>query len=80
MRTLTKQVVKKRSALSASRWPESGCRNFELKAFAKAIIKREGVPSNLSWAPDGQSFTLGNNKKIQLFDFCTIYPRVYSPG
>jgi hypothetical protein len=45
---------------------------LELKAFAKAIVKREGVPSNLSWAQDGQSFTLCDNKRIRLFDFCTI--------
>jgi len=29
----------------------------------------------LSWARDGQSFTFGDNKRIQLFDFCMIYHR-----
>ncbi|KAH7111678.1 hypothetical protein B0J13DRAFT_659885, partial [Dactylonectria estremocensis] len=28
---------------------------IELKAFAKSIVKREGIPGNLSWAPDGRS-------------------------
>jgi hypothetical protein len=48
---------------------------IELRAFAKSIIKKEGGLSNLSWAPDGQSFTIGDNKKIRLLDFCTIHHR-----
>ncbi|KAK7570757.1 hypothetical protein V3481_019296 [Fusarium oxysporum f. sp. vasinfectum] len=36
---------------------------IELKAFAKYIVKREGVPGNLTWAPDGRSFTIGDDKK-----------------
>jgi hypothetical protein len=27
----------------------------------------------LSWAPDGLSFTVSNNKKIRLLDFCTVH-------
>jgi hypothetical protein len=45
----------------------------ELKAYAKSIVRQEGGPSNLSWAPDGLSFTVGNNKKVRLFDFCTVH-------
>lgn len=43
---------------------------IELKAFAKSIVKREGIPRNLSWDPDGQSFTIGYNKKFKLSEFC----------
>lgn len=48
---------------------------LELKAFAKAIIKREGIPANLSWARDGQSFTLSNNRRIRVLDLPLIYHR-----
>ncbi|KAH6874572.1 hypothetical protein B0T10DRAFT_521747 [Thelonectria olida] len=43
---------------------------IELKTFAKSIVKREGIPGNLSWALDGRSFTIGHDKKVQLSDFC----------
>ncbi|KAH7137795.1 hypothetical protein EDB81DRAFT_655871, partial [Dactylonectria macrodidyma] len=46
---------------------------IELKAFAKSIVKREGIPGNLSWAPDGHSFTIGDDKKVQLSEFCETY-------
>ncbi|QKD56923.2 uncharacterized protein FOBCDRAFT_140860 [Fusarium oxysporum Fo47] len=46
---------------------------IELKAFAKSIVKREGVPGNLTWAPDGQSFTIGDDKKVLLSEFCETH-------
>ncbi|KAH7205489.1 uncharacterized protein BKA55DRAFT_530432, partial [Fusarium redolens] len=36
---------------------------IELKAFGKSIVKREGVPGNLTWAPDGRSLQLVTTKK-----------------
>ncbi|KAH8656365.1 hypothetical protein BGZ61DRAFT_486596 [Ilyonectria robusta] len=49
---------------------------IELKAFTKSIMKREGIPGNLSWAPDGRSFTIGDDKKVQLSEFCETYHKV----
>ncbi|KAK7592697.1 hypothetical protein V3481_007305 [Fusarium oxysporum f. sp. vasinfectum] len=46
---------------------------IELKAFAKSIVKREGVPGNLTWAPDGRSFTIGDDKKVLLSEFCETH-------
>ncbi|RBA11840.1 hypothetical protein FPRO05_14192 [Fusarium proliferatum] len=46
---------------------------IELKAFAKSIVKREGIPGNLSWDPDGQSFTIGHDKKFKLSEFCATH-------
>jgi hypothetical protein len=46
---------------------------IELKAFAKSIVKREGVPGNLAWAPDGRSFTIGDDKTVRLSEFCEIH-------
>ncbi|KAH7150626.1 hypothetical protein DER46DRAFT_689065 [Fusarium sp. MPI-SDFR-AT-0072] len=46
---------------------------IELKAFAKSIVRREGMPGNLSWAPDGRSFVVGNDKEVKLSDFCKTY-------
>lgn len=46
---------------------------IELKAFAKSIVRQEGMLGNLSWASDGQSFTIGDNQKIRILDFCTIH-------
>ncbi|EXK24209.1 hypothetical protein FOMG_19053 [Fusarium oxysporum f. sp. melonis 26406] len=46
---------------------------IELKAFAKSIVKRDGVPGNLTWAPDGQSFTIGDDKKVLLSEFCETH-------
>ncbi|PNP60709.1 hypothetical protein FNYG_14562 [Fusarium nygamai] len=46
---------------------------IELKAFAKSIVKREGVPGNLTWAPDGRSFTIGDEKKVLLSEFCETH-------
>ncbi|KAF4463327.1 hypothetical protein FALBO_9851, partial [Fusarium albosuccineum] len=48
----------------------------ELKAFAKSIVKREGTPGNLSWDPDGQSLTIGRNKKFRLSEFCETHRKV----
>ncbi|KAH7144670.1 hypothetical protein DER46DRAFT_580593 [Fusarium sp. MPI-SDFR-AT-0072] len=31
------------------------------------------MPSNLSWAPDGRSFVVGNDKEVKLSDFCKTY-------
>ena len=39
---------------------------IELKAFAKSIIRQEGIPGNLSWAPDGLSFKIGHDKEVRL--------------
>ena len=49
---------------------------IELKAFAKSIIRQEGIPGNLSWAPDGLSFKIGHDKEVRLSDFCGTYHRV----
>ncbi|KNB04693.1 hypothetical protein FOXG_19373 [Fusarium oxysporum f. sp. lycopersici 4287] len=46
---------------------------IELKAFAKSIVRLEGMPGNLSWAPDGRSFVVGNDKEVKLSDFCKTY-------
>ncbi|PNP52709.1 hypothetical protein FNYG_15809 [Fusarium nygamai] len=46
---------------------------IELKAFAKSIVRQEGMPGNLSWAPDGRSFVVGNDKEVKLSDFCKTY-------
>jgi hypothetical protein len=46
---------------------------IELKAFAKSIVKREGIPGNLSWDPDGQSFTIGHDTKFKLSEFCATH-------
>ncbi|KAH7459229.1 hypothetical protein FOMA001_g20149 [Fusarium oxysporum f. sp. matthiolae] len=46
---------------------------IELKAFAKSIVKREGIPGNLTWAPDGRSFTIGDDKKVFLSEFCETH-------
>ncbi|KAL7755555.1 hypothetical protein ACKLNR_014653 [Fusarium oxysporum f. sp. zingiberi] len=46
---------------------------IELKAFAKSIVRQEGMPGNLSWAPDGRSFVVGNDKEVRLSDFCRTY-------
>ena len=48
---------------------------IELKAFARSIVKREGIPGNLTWATDGQSFTIGDNKKVLLSEFCETHHR-----
>lgn len=48
---------------------------IELKAFAKSIVKREGIPGNLTWAPDGRSFTIGDNKRVLLSEFCETHHR-----
>lgn len=48
----------------------------ELKAFAKSIVKREGTPGNLSWDPDGQSLTIGRNRKFRLSEFCETHRKV----
>ncbi|SCO92404.1 uncharacterized protein FRV6_16532 [Fusarium oxysporum] len=42
-------------------------------SFAKSIVKREGVPGNLAWAPDGRSFTIGDDKTVRLSEFCEIH-------
>ncbi|KAJ3455783.1 hypothetical protein MRS44_017265 [Fusarium solani] len=46
---------------------------LELKAFAKSIIKQEGSAGNLTWAQDGRSFTIGNDKVVELSDFCVTH-------
>jgi hypothetical protein len=46
---------------------------IELKVFAKYIMKREGVPGNLTWAPDGRSFTIGDDKQVLLSEFCETH-------
>ncbi|EXM12282.1 hypothetical protein FOTG_19217 [Fusarium oxysporum f. sp. vasinfectum 25433] len=46
---------------------------IELKAFAKSIVKQEGIPGNLTWAPDGRSFTIGDDKKVLLSEFCETH-------
>ncbi|KAJ9413224.1 hypothetical protein FOXG_15161 [Fusarium oxysporum f. sp. lycopersici 4287] len=46
---------------------------IELKAFSKPIVRQEGMPGNLSWAPDGRSFVVGNDKEVKLSDFCKTY-------
>ncbi|KAM0294212.1 hypothetical protein ACHAPM_011458 [Fusarium culmorum] len=39
---------------------------IELKALAKSIVKPEGTPGNLTWAPGGRPFTIGDDKKVFL--------------
>ncbi|KHO10690.1 hypothetical protein MAA_11741 [Metarhizium robertsii ARSEF 23] len=51
---------------------------IELKAMGRSIVKREGVPGNLTWAPDGHSFTIGNAKVVRLVEFCTTYQAAIS--
>ncbi|KAH8749833.1 hypothetical protein BGZ57DRAFT_775779 [Hyaloscypha finlandica] len=46
---------------------------LERRAYGHSIVKKEGHPGTLTWAADGQSFTLGNNQKVQLIDFCKVY-------
>ena len=46
---------------------------IELQAFAKSIVKREGIPGNLSWGPDGQSFTIGHDKTFKLCELCATH-------
>ncbi|SPJ88776.1 uncharacterized protein FTOL_12670 [Fusarium torulosum] len=46
---------------------------IELKAFAKSIVKREGIPGNLSWDPDGKSFIIGHDIKFKLSEFCATH-------
>ncbi|KAH6974033.1 hypothetical protein EDB80DRAFT_831381 [Ilyonectria destructans] len=46
---------------------------IELKAFAKSIIRQEGIPGNLSWAPGGRSFVIGHDREVKLSDFCGTY-------
>ena len=46
---------------------------IEMKAMGRSILNREGVPGNLTWAADGRSFTIGNNKVVRLSEFCTVY-------
>ncbi|EWY79522.1 hypothetical protein FOYG_17324 [Fusarium oxysporum NRRL 32931] len=48
----------------------------KLKAFAKSIMKREGIPGNLTWAPDSQSFTIGDDKKVLLSESCETHHRI----
>lgn len=46
---------------------------IELKAFGKSIVRREGPRGTLTWASDGHSFTLHNDKVVRLSEFCTTY-------
>jgi hypothetical protein len=46
---------------------------IELKAFGKSIIKKEGARTNLTWATDGQSFTIGSSSQVRLLDFTYIH-------
>ncbi|KAH7137817.1 hypothetical protein EDB81DRAFT_75097 [Dactylonectria macrodidyma] len=45
----------------------------ELKAFGKSIIKQEGPRGNLTWALEGRSFTIGDDKVVRLSEFCATY-------
>ncbi|WKT54184.1 Helicase superfamily 1/2, ATP-binding domain [Fusarium oxysporum f. sp. vasinfectum] len=49
---------------------------IELKAFAKSIVKREGIPGNLSWDPEGKSFMIGHDVKFKLSEFCATHCKV----
>jgi hypothetical protein len=46
---------------------------IELKAFGKSIIKKEGARTNLTWAADGQSFTIGSSSQVRLLDFTYMH-------
>jgi hypothetical protein len=46
---------------------------IELKAFSKSIIKKEGAQTNLTWAADGQSFTIGSSSQVRLLDFTYMH-------
>ncbi|KAI8395901.1 hypothetical protein FOFC_21431 [Fusarium oxysporum] len=44
---------------------------IELKAFARSIVKRDGLLGNLT-APDGRSFTIDDDKKVVLLKFVRL--------
>lgn len=51
-----------------------GCHSpLELEALRKSIIKQEGSKGNLTWAQDGRSFTVSNDKVIYLSEFCATF-------
>lgn len=45
----------------------------ELKASPKLIVKREGMPGNISWASDKRSFTIGYDRHFELSEFCEVH-------
>jgi hypothetical protein len=46
---------------------------LELRAFGRSIVKREGGRTNLTWAADGLSFTIGSSNQIALRDFTYMH-------
>jgi hypothetical protein len=46
---------------------------MENRAFCKSIIKKEGARTNLTWAADGQSFTIGSSSQVRLLDFTYMH-------
>ena len=46
---------------------------IKLKAFGRSIVKKEGAQTNLTWAADGQSFTIGSSNQIRLLDFTYMH-------
>ena len=48
---------------------------FELGAYGKSIVKKEGARANLSWSEDGKSFSI-NDKQIVAYDFARLHKEV----
>jgi hypothetical protein len=46
---------------------------LELRAFGRSIVKKEGGRTNLTWAADGQSFTIRGSDRVTLQDFTYMH-------
>lgn len=46
---------------------------IELRAFGRSIVKKEGGRTNLTWAADGQSFTIGSSSQVVIRDFTYMH-------
>jgi len=46
---------------------------LELRAFGRFIVKKEGGRTNLTWAADGHSFTIGVSDRVNLLDFTYMH-------
>lgn len=46
---------------------------LELRAFGRSIVKKEGGRTNLTWAADGHSFTIGASDRVSLLDFTYMH-------
>ena len=48
---------------------------IDMRAYGRAIVKKEGARANLSWSGDGTSFSI-NDKKVQLLEFTSMHREV----